>query len=339
MSRSASYVGRSTQCRRYDLLNCLILLTLFPRCALLILASSYCWNEIRVKYHGQDIDYSFRALWRMGFGKLRGDSSGETLLPWCYLRTVHDTYECKVRDDSGVEMCFLHTLSDTDECKSPLEFGNVFIAAVPQLAVSAIYIAINYQITVMVQLRDWTRLALHPQPLRVSDPTPGSAQVSTYWLSLPYLYSFPLLATSILLGWLASQALFYYRLVYRVHVGPYLEPSGFNLITVSLEKTYHGLGYSGMGVILSISIGVCVFLLSLALGIQKCVAGPPLGPTCSLVIAAACHPPDNDRNAAKKLVQWGEVQSDNNAEERDPVRHCTITSRKVKPPRAGRWYA
>lgn len=192
-----------------------------------------------------------------------------------------------------------------------------------------------------MQLRDWTRLVLHPQPLRVSDPTPSSAQVSTYWLSLPYLYSFLLLASSILLGWLASQALFYYRLVYRVHVGPYRKPSTNHsqFLLISLGKTYHGLGYSGMGVISSISIGICVFLLSLALGIQKCAAGPPLGPTCSLIIAAACHPPDNDRNAAKKLVQWGEVQSNNNAEERDPVRHCTITSRKVKPPRAGRWYA
>jgi hypothetical protein len=289
----------------------------------MIWLSSYEWNEIRLKYRGDNIDYSWSAFWEMGFGKLQDSSSGVLGPLWCYL---------------PIDI-------SRETCMKPLEFGHIFIAAAPQLAVSAIYIAINYQITVMVQLRDWTRLTKHRQPLRVSDPIPSSAQVSTYWLSLPYRYSIPLLGSSLLLGWLASQALFYYRLVFRDNDGSlfqerysYYEPI---LIDTSPDPlgTYQGLGWSGMGVILLMIASVCVFTLSLAFGLQKCAPGLPLGPTSSLVIAAACHPPEDDPDAAKKVVQWGEVQSDNNGEERDPVRHCTVTSRKVESPKAGRWYA
>lgn len=259
----------------------------------------------------------------MGFGKLQNNSNG--VLP-------------QIR-------CFLPTNTINEACMESLGFGHILIASAPQLAVSAIYIAMNYQITVMVQLRDWTRLTLHRQPLRVSDPVPGSAQVSTYWLTLPYRYSIPLFGSSVLLGWLASQALFYYRLVFRDNDGSlfqehyaYYEPI---LIDTSPNPlgVYQGLGWSGMGVLLLMITGVCVFILSLAFGLQRCAPGLPLGPTISLVIAAACHPPENDTDAATKLVQWGEVQSDNNGDERDPVRHCTITSRKVRSPKIGRRYA
>jgi hypothetical protein len=75
-------------------------------------------------------------------------------------------------------------------------------ANIPKPAVSMIYLCLNHQLTLMIQLPDWTNLALHRQPLRVSDPEPNSDQTSTYWLSIPYQYSVPLLLSSVLMGWL-----------------------------------------------------------------------------------------------------------------------------------------
>jgi len=152
----------------------------------------------------------------------------------------------------------------------------------------------------MVQLRDWTRLVLYRQPLRVSNPEPESEQVSTYWLSLPYRYSIPQIISSVLLGWLASQAVFFYRNTWYDNGGHE------NLKKERLlpgEGDHYGMGYSALGALCSILFHVLVFLVSVVLGFWKCAPGLPLGPTNSLVISAAWHPPEGDRHAARKKVQ------------------------------------
>ncbi|KAK7182092.1 hypothetical protein PSPO01_11815 [Paraphaeosphaeria sporulosa] len=193
---------------------------------------------------------------------------------------------------------------------------------------SAMYLSLNYHLTAMVQLRDWTRLATKRQPLRVSNPESNSDQISTYWLSLPYAYSIPSLLSAAILGWLVSQTLFFYR--HRAY-----DNDGERFIYYEAP----GLGYSVFGLICSLLFGTIVFVASLAVGLQKCPPGPPLGPSNSLVIAAACHPPASDRHAARKKVKWGAIHTESRTGRRAAPYHCTITSRKVESPVVGRWYA
>jgi hypothetical protein len=203
---------------------------------------------------------------------------------------------------------------------------------VPQLIVSAVYVAMNYQLTAMVQLRDWTRLAIRKQPLRVSAPEPHSAQVSTYWLSPPYGYSMPLLISSIVLGWLVSQTLFSYRYILYLDDGSFYKGLFEDLPVSEYGRVQHGLGYSVLGIILSMIFGSVIFCVSVALGFSRCAPGLPLGPTNSMVIAAACHPPANEKNAAKKAVRWGVVATANDATGKNVPGHCTITSAYVEDP-------
>jgi hypothetical protein len=309
----------------YNLLCGFSSITMSFRCALLILASSYSYHEIIVKYRGDATNSTLSAIWKMGFGSLRPESEGSLFPLWCYIySTWNDFYKCS---------------------QHSVGISNVLIASLPQLVISTLYIAINHQLTVMVHLRDWTRLAVSRQPLRVSHPEPNSVQISTYWLSLPYRYSLSLLMSSIVLGWLVSQALFSYRFMYYDNGTLYELPAESAWFAdpkyrgTKQALVQRGIGYSAIGVVFSVIVGVVVFVISLALGMKKCVPGLPLGPTNSLVIAAACHPPQSDRNAARKAVQWGVVQSRNDTNTVDTVFHCTITSQKVADPEEGRLYS
>jgi len=259
----------------------------------------------------------------MGLGKLSSDSSGTISLPWCnYFYNLEHSREDLVR-------CLYEGSNLLD----------MVIGALPQLIISAIYIAVNYQLTVMIHLRDWTRLALRKQPLRVSDPEPDSAQVSTYWLSLPYRYSIPLLISSVAFSWLVSQSLFYYRFTWYDNDGLAFKVPDVYERSRLVARVEHGLGYSALGIICSIVFGLIVFGVSLAIGLRKCAPGLSLGPTNSFVIATACHPPENDRHAAKKPVKWGAIRTDDDIEQQVSLPHCTITSRRVEHPVEGRYYA
>ncbi|KAF1998467.1 hypothetical protein P154DRAFT_247680 [Amniculicola lignicola CBS 123094] len=299
-------------------------------CILLMLGAAYYYNEILARYRGDRIYHpSLRTFWKMGFGNLYEMSNAYLVPPWCHhplSRSPGDWmlyYECVY--SSGPTFLMI-------------------LGALPQPLISGLYVLINHHLTVMIQLRDWTRLASYRQPLRVSNPEPGSKQVSTYWLSLPYRYSIPQFISSTALGWLVSQAIFFYRIKWYDNDG-----SVFKLIDddaeyklskqiwlLSMGRSY-GVGFSAMGVICSLVLGVVVFLASMIISFRKCAPGLPLGPTNSLVIAAACHPPETDYDAARNLIQWGVIDTGDQVG-RQP-HHCTITSRRVNPPVEGRIYS
>jgi len=248
----------------------------------------------------------------MGFGKLNGRSlTTLSLCNFMYSRSkALNRCETKLGDASAIAL------------------GNI-----PPIAVSGIYLCLNHQLTLMVQLRDWTSLASRRQPLRVSNPESTSDQVSTYWLSLPQRYSIPLLSSSALLGWLVSQTLFIVR--YQVYEEVPLE--GKIPIDGSPKRSYM-LGFSAIALISSMGLGLIVFGVSVAIGFCKCASEVPLGPSNSLVIAAACHPPERDRYAARKMVKWGAILNEGSVENVNVPHHCTITSRRVQYPIEGRWY-
>ncbi|KAK1143248.1 hypothetical protein N8T08_006948 [Aspergillus melleus] len=78
----------------------------------------------------------------------------------------------------------------------------VLLANTPQILLSALYFVINSILTCMLVAAEWDRYARHRRPLRVS--WPRGQQRSTYYFSLPYRYSLPLLALSATLHWLIS---------------------------------------------------------------------------------------------------------------------------------------
>lgn len=214
----------------------------------------------------------------------------------------------------------LHDNEKWVECRTT--YGGVsamILTNLPQLAVSTIYLSLNHQLTLMVQLRDWARFAAHRQAIRVSHPEPDSDQVSTYWLSLPYRYSIPLLLTSISLGWLVSQTLFIVR--YALYDDTNIQ---------DVPDAFYKMGFSTIALIFLLVFGLIIFGVSVAIGFCKCTPGMPLGPSNSLIIAAACHPPERDHYAARKMVRWGAIPINDNTEEVDSPRHCTITSRRVE---------
>jgi hypothetical protein len=270
----------------------------------------YVYNEIQKDFQSVKIGYDLHSLFKMGLGKLNEYSlTSRTFCDYKFFRALSnkgDWVDCQHTYD-GVSAMILTNL--------------------PQLAVSAIYLSLNHQLTLMVQLRDWARLASHCQALRVSDPEPTSDQVSTYWLSLPYRYSIPLLLSSILLGWLVSQTLFIVKYVLYD-----------DLSIDDVPDPFYIMGYSTIALIFSFVFFLIISGVSVAIGFCKCTPGMPLGPSNSLIIAAACHPPETDRYAARKMVRWGAIPTQDNTQEVNSPHHCTITSRRVEDLVEGRWY-
>lgn len=256
--------------------------------------------------------FSIHHISKVGLGELHYSYTGTLQPPWC-------------RPDCS---------------RVSTESFHMFVATVPQLVVSALYVLLNHHLTLMIQLRDWIRLATHRQPLRVSTPAPDSDQISTYWLSLPYQYSVPLLVLSAGSSWLTSQTLYFYRFMAYDNDGePHLydNPASSHIHTQS-ARVVQGLGFSALGLFLLLVLGALVFFASLAFALRKCAPGLPPGPTNSLVVAAACHPPGNDRYAARKKVRWGVVENGRDGMRPETAQHCTITSRRVASPVVGRWY-
>ncbi|KAI6352151.1 hypothetical protein MCOR25_009535 [Pyricularia grisea] len=91
----------------------------------------------------------------------------------------------------GVELTYLQVL---------------LITNIPQIIFSFCYLAINTLFTQLQVEQEWNSYAESYKPLRVSYPT--GEQISTYRLQLPYRYSVPLLAASILMHWLISNCLY-----------------------------------------------------------------------------------------------------------------------------------
>lgn len=94
--------------------------------------------------------------------------------------------------------------------KSQTLFADVIIVNTPQLLFSTLYFIYNGVFTSMLTAAEWTQFATVRKALRLSKPRHGPR--STYWLHLPWKYSLPLIALSILLHWLVSRSLFFVRI-------------------------------------------------------------------------------------------------------------------------------
>ena len=183
-----------------------------------------------------------------------------------------------------------------------------------QLGASLIWYFINSLLTSMFVSRSWALFIDKPQCLRVS--TPNGKQKSSYFLSLPFRYSMPLSACSILLHWLLSQSWFVVQTRVFTSTGEE-EGDGF-VREPSLDSSV--IGYSSIGIILSLATLVLFLIGLVTLGSRKLpyrrahrvvdseVIRMPLVSTCSAAIAAACHVHTADKDVHTSEIEWVQVE-------------------------------
>lgn len=205
----------------------------------------------------------------------------------------------------------------------------VLLSNFPQLLLSGIYIAFNCLMTYMLVGREWNNYSLVRKPLRVTSPK--GQQCSTYYLQLPYRYAVPLLIVSGLLHWLVSQSIFLAAVDIYDHYGV-LQP----------KASISTCGYSCISIIFVLIVGSLVPISVFATAWQKYKGLIPLAGCNSAAIAAACHPPEFEKNTSTLPVKWGDVGGrtyDYASGQKGIIRHCSFSSGAVSPPVDGELYS
>jgi hypothetical protein len=214
--------------------------------------------------------------------------------------------------------------------------ANSIMANLPQLIFSFLYVAYNSILTSMCLSAEWSRFGHRRKGLRVSH-NPRLSQRSNYFLTLPYRYAVPLMATSAVLHWLVSQSLFVIAIeAYNTHMER--DP---------LQDVY-ACGYSPLAIVIATSIGGVMFTCLIVLSLRRLESAMPVAGSCSLAIAAACHPgfnpnvdkpepvemesEDEGEDMALLPLQWGSISIDG------PIGHCSFTSGDVDTPEKGQKY-
>jgi hypothetical protein len=211
-----------------------------------------------------------------------------------------------------------------------------------QIAVSYVYLALNNILSTMLAMEEWCMYATDRQHngLRVSSPTPHSAQRSKYFLSVPFKWAIPSMVSLALLHWLVSQMFFFSDLdIYR------MQPEGLPQVDT--------LGYvytSALPAVLAVSLGGTILLvLTLTALIRKFPANVPLSGCCSASIAAACQPsrvgldnetlmPEFDPGLACQKLKWGVVE-EHDDEHSNNIGHATFAACETTPLVEGKLYA
>ena len=164
----------------------------------------------------------------------------------------------------------------------------------PQLALSIVYLQHNGILTRMLSAREWASYSntrtKHNfyRGLRVTAPAPGSAQVSTWRLQLPYRYGVPFMASSALMHWLVSNCV--YVLVME---GGYVDTRNSmegkaNEAGLS-EDVAMTIGYSLRAMVVTLVLGVLAICVPIALGMKRLHGEMPVVGSNSMAISAACH--------------------------------------------------
>jgi hypothetical protein len=211
---------------------------------------------------------------------------------------------------------------------------NTVIANLPHAIFSVIYFSTNAVFTSMTLASEWSQYAVNRKGLRVSSSA-ESLQRNSYFLSLPFRYALPLMAASATLHWLISQSIFL--------VGIDAYTSNYKRDPDSDVST---CGYSPTGVISVISVGILIVISIVGFSFKRLKSGMPVAGSCSLAIAAACHPvPVNDSRGAEVVRQtedhpelfplkWGVMSLDSAG----GFGHCGFSSREVEMPVDGEIY-
>ena len=188
------------------------------------------------------------------------------------------------------------------------------------IVLSLVYVSYNGLFTCMLLSREWVSFAWSRKGLRVH--WPRGAQRATYWLSLPYRYSMPLLIASGLLHWLLSQSIF----VAQVNIFS-------NSNTNNKLRTVDAVGWSGLALTLLLALGCIMILTLLGFGFLRYKTGIPIASSNSRAISAACHPLPGKFSESTKRLQYGII-----AELDDGRYRVGFSSEQIKPLVAGDHY-
>jgi hypothetical protein len=196
-----------------------------------------------------------------------------------------------------------------------------FLANLPQVGLSLLYFSINRICTSICFSAEWNQYTHYQKGLRVTHPT--GKQRGTHFLQLPLRWAVPLTAMSGLLHWLLSQSLFLVRQEKRTRDD------------VLYPGSTCACGYSVLSLLIFTLVLLTLLSVVLYLLLEKTEIQLPPARHCSLVISAACHPPNDEVDAHLGEVRWGvtEVATEGR------VGHCTFTSREVTSVQPGRMYA
>lgn len=194
---------------------------------------------------------------------------------------------------------------------------NVLLANTPQLLISFVYVFNNNCLTRMLLGSEYTDYARHHKPLRVSKPR--GQQRSTYRLQLPYRYSVPLMTSMAVLHWLVARSIF----LVQINVYDYDSDALVDKISTC--------GFSSMAIVFTLVVGGVLILGLLASGCRKLDPGMPLASSCSLAIAAACHPPVEEQDAALLPLKYGVVDEGQSEDGGRGCGHACFSSQEVTP--------
>ena len=191
----------------------------------------------------------------------------------------------------------------------------VVMANIFQVFFSLLYYMTNSLISCMLVAHEWSNYSTRKKGLRVSNPT--GAQRSSYFLTVPYRYGIPLLATSSLLQWLVSQSVYLIRTIN-------FDPTETNTIMSQSNR----IGFSVIGIIATYGLTWLLFLTLFFLAFFRTFPqaenAMPIVSTSSAAISASCHPPPGDFDAWQLPVQWGVTSGKDRESEK--VGHCSFTT-------------
>ncbi|RHZ60722.1 uncharacterized protein CDV56_108808 [Aspergillus thermomutatus] len=210
----------------------------------------------------------------------------------------------------------------------------VVVANAPQFIVTISYYFYDNVLTSMLAAAEYSSYGASRKPLRVSWPRPDSSQRSTYWLSVPYQYSVPLLTVYAALHWTISRSVFYVQIVPRDKFSRPMK-----------DQVLSALGYSPIAIFVSLLVGGVLICTLIGMAVyRRFQSSLPLAGSCTAAISASCHP-GNDadtQTAALGDVTWGETVSLPEwmvVGSEDALAHCSFTSQEVSKPSLDRMYA
>ncbi|RAK99587.1 uncharacterized protein BO80DRAFT_384743 [Aspergillus ibericus CBS 121593] len=167
------------------------------------------------------------------------------------------------------------------------------LANCPQIVISVGYFLYNNLLTHMLLATEYDDYATQRKSLRVS--WPEGNQRATYYLSLPYRYSVPLMLALMLLHWLVSASLFYVEIIpFDTQGNP------------SYAYQVIACGYAPIAIIFALVLGVVMTSTIVGMSMKRFDSRMPIASSCSAAISAACHPQGGDEHALKP-VMWGEI--------------------------------
>ncbi|KAL3442239.1 hypothetical protein BJX65DRAFT_287200 [Aspergillus insuetus] len=220
--------------------------------------------------------------------------------------------------------------------------SNSLVANIPHLLFSTLYFLINGVMTTMALSTEWSAFGISRKGLRVSTPAKGSQRRARF-LSLPRRYSLPLLGVSGLLHWLISQSLFLVRVLAR---------DAYQRRDTTRDTTT--VGWSPPAILTGLAVGLLLPAGVVWLAARFFKSGMPVAGSCSLVIAAACHPEggktmdipggqeegiDDDEKQKEgvdcKELQWGVVSYGPHPVPGGGTGHCAFSDGFVSAPIPG----